>query len=321
MAEFQNWTVPYPVERAQQYVDSFVALDGPTNDKWFNYAIADPETDALIGDVGVQLEWDGRAALLGYNMSADYRRRGIARDAARWVIGHLIDELGVQRVHASLHPDNVPSMMVLEHLGFVYEGTARQAFWVGDTCTDDPQYGLLLNDWKTWNDRPRHAPDVVELVEVTPQIAPQVFALETHFSQRRFVSPMGKSAFDALVPDVDDDGGVILPWFRAVVADGVIVGFVMVAAATPTLPNPFLWRLLIDRVHQRRGIGTKVLKLLAAQYKADGHEKFLVSWKPGIGSPEPLYLGFGFVLTGEEEDGEVVGSLDLTRLGSRDGKH
>jgi RimJ/RimL family protein N-acetyltransferase len=313
-AQYQSWTVPYPRAKAQAVIEEYLSVGNPTDGKRFSFALADPETDALIGDVAVHLGSGGRSAEIGYTVAPGYRRRGIASGATAWVIGHLFDELGVQRIHASLHPENVPSMMVLEQLGFMYEGTARQSYWVGDICTDDPQFGLLRSDWVTWHQRTRDRPANVELVNVTPRNAAQVFSLETHFSQRRFVSPMGKSAADALVPDVDDDGGVIVPWFRAVVADGVIVGFVMVAAVTPTLKNPFLWRLLIDRVHQRRGIGTKVLELLASQYRAAGHEQLLVSWKPGIGSPEPLYLNYGFALTGEQDEGEVVGALDLSAL-------
>ena len=36
-----------------------------------------------------------------------------------------------------------------------------------------------------------------------------------------------------------------------------------------------------------------------------------VSWVPGIGSPEPMYLAAGFEPTGVVEHGEVEGRLDL----------
>jgi RimJ/RimL family protein N-acetyltransferase len=310
-AEFQSWALPYPTEKAQQSIAEFMALGGPTDDKWYSFVIADPMTDEMIGDVVVHLEWGGRAAMIGYNVAAPHRGRGIATGATYWLIQHLFDDLNVQRIHASLHPDNTASMMVLERLGFIYEGTARQAYWVEATCTDDPQFGLLRSDWDTWNARLRSAPARVELVEVTPANRDELFSLKTHRSQERFISPLGKSAADALVPDPDDNGGPLVPWLRAVVADGDTVGFVMMAEPTETNPYPFLWRLLIDRMHQRRGIGRQVLDLLADHYRAAGHDRLLVSWKPGKGSPEPMYLKYGFVLTGEEEDGEVFGAVTI----------
>jgi RimJ/RimL family protein N-acetyltransferase len=314
-AEFQSWALPYSREKAQQVLAEFIALGEPTDGSWFGLAIANPQTDTMIGDVSVLLESGGRAAMIGYNLAPSARGQGIAFGATSWVIEHLFVAVGVRRIHAALHPDNFASMILLERLGFIYEGTARQAFWVEDVCTDDPQFGLLRSDRDAWNARLRNAPVKVELVEVTAANRDEVFRLRTHRSQERFVAPLGKSAADALVPDADDNGEPLVPWFRAVIADGDIVGFVMVAAPTTTNPHPFLWRLLIDRMHQRRGVGRRVLELLVDHFHNEGHTTLLVSWKPGKGSPGPLYLGFGFVLTGEvdETDGEMVAALTIDR--------
>ena len=75
---------------------------------------------------------------------------------------------------------------------------------------------------------------------------------------------------------------------------------------------PYLWRLLIDRRHQRRGIGDRVLSLLVARLRAEGHESLLVSWHPGPGGPEPFYLARGFVPTGEVDEDEIVARLTFT---------
>jgi RimJ/RimL family protein N-acetyltransferase len=310
-AEYQSWMVPYPMEKAEQVVGDLAQLDGPTENEWFSYAIADPSTDELLGDVSIHLEWQGRSAELGFTLALEHRGQGIAAEASNRVIEHLFEDLGVQRVHAALHPDNVDSMLLLERLGFVYEGTARQAYWVGDVCSDDPKFGLLKSDWEAWNTRERATPTSVELIEVTPENRREVFSLATHRSQERFVSTMARSAADALVVDNDDHGGRVIPWFRAIQADGVIVGFVMLAEPTATEPEPYLWRLLIDRKHQRRGIGWRVLDRVAERYRAQGHTKMLVSWYPAKGGPEPMYLKYGFVPTGRVDDGELEGALTL----------
>ena len=96
---------------------------------------------------------------------------------------------------------------------------------------------------------------------------------------------------------------------RAVEADGELAGFVMVAEATEHHPVPYLWRLLIDRRHQRRGIGERVIALLVERLRADGHDGDARQVAPGPGGPEPFYLGRGFVRTGEVHDGEIEGRL------------
>ena len=93
------------------------------------------------------------------------------------------------------------------------------------------------------------------------------------------------------------DGVPVVPWMRAIEADGELAGFVMMAVRTAHHPEPYLWRLLIDRRHQRRGIGDRVLGLLVDELRRDGESAMLVSWQPGPGGPEPFYLGRGFVAT------------------------
>ena len=94
-------------------------------------------------------------------------------------------------------------------------------------------------------------------------------------------------------------------------ADGERVGFLMLAMVTDHHPEPYMWRLLIDRMHQRRGLGTRVLAVLCAQLREWGHTTLTTSWGQGPGSPEPFYLAHGFVPTGDIDDDEIVGRLRL----------
>ena len=86
----------------------------------------------------------------------------------------------------------------------------------------------------------------------------------------------------------------------------------MLAAVTEHHPEPYLWRLLIDRRHQRRGIGDRVLALLVDRLRAEGSSSLLVGWVPGPGGPAPFYLERGFVPTGEVDDGEIEARLAFT---------
>ncbi len=137
-----------------------------------------------------------------------------------------------------------------------------------------------------------------------------VLALRTHHSQQAFVAPMLQSFADALLPDIVD-GAPVVPWMRAIEADGETVGFVMLALTTPHQPEPYLWRLLIDRMHQRRGIASRALGLVADECRTMGDSTLLVSWAEGKGSPRPFYLAHGFVPTGRVVDGETEARRQL----------
>jgi GNAT superfamily N-acetyltransferase len=115
---------------------------------------------------------------------------------------------------------------------------------------------------------------------------------------------------DALFPEVVD-GAPVVPWMRAVVADEEIAGFVMLALRTDHHPEPYLWRLLIDRRHQRRGIGGRALDLVSEECLGMGASTLLTSWVEGKGSPRPFYLRHGFEPTGKIVDEETEARKQL----------
>jgi diamine N-acetyltransferase len=207
-----------------------------------------------------------------------------------------------------LDPANPASARVLERTGFLYEGRTRSSFWDKGVVSDDFIYGMIKADRDEWVARPRHRPDVVELIEVTTDNFEQVAELKTHESQKEFVAPMLWSFSDAHFPEVVD-GAPVVPWMRAVMADGVLVGFVMLALTTEHHPEPYLWRLLIDRMHQRRGIGHRIIELVTEECRGWGDSSLVTSWEEGLGSPRPFYEGIGFVPTGRIVDGETEARL------------
>ena len=61
-------------------------------------------------------------------------------------MGAVIDGLfaaGIHRVSATLDPENIPSAMLLERLGFRYEGRAIGAAFVRGEWADDDRYAML----------------------------------------------------------------------------------------------------------------------------------------------------------------------------------
>jgi len=81
---------------------------------------------------------------------------------------------------------------------------------------------------------------MAELVPLTAENRRAVGDLATHKSQERFVTPMAGSFRDALVPP-SRDGATVVPWYRAIEADGDIVGFVLASEMTDHHVNPLLW--------------------------------------------------------------------------------
>lgn len=302
VARWQNWTLPWPRAAAEELVADAMAMGGPLDGQWWMLTVVERGSDErasdelageIVGDLALHLSNGGRTAEIGYTFASYQWGRGYAAEAVAALVAWLFEQQGVSRVAGMLHPANRPSAMVLERTGFLFEGHTRLSFWLGDDNSDDLIYGLTRADWEAWRARPRHRPAEVRLVEITPDTAGAVAELRTHASQERFVSPVARSYGDVLFPLVED-GAPVVPWLRAIEADGELVGIVLLSEPTAHHPRPYLWRLLIDRRHQRRGVADQVLPLIEAQCRAWGATELELNWVRGRGTPEPFYLARGF---------------------------
>lgn len=150
----------------------------------------------------------------------------------------------------------------------------------------------------------------ITLREITDDNRDAVTRLRVAPDQTRFVASVEKSFTDAAeAPEAN-------PWFRAIYAGDEPVGFVMLSwdvTPAPGILGPwFLWRLLIDERHQRKGYGRATVERIVEIIRTEGATELLTSYVPGDGEPWPFYRAFGFEPTGEIEDDEIVLRLDLT---------
>ena len=151
----------------------------------------------------------------------------------------------------------------------------------------------------------------VRLEEISDENRAAVLALRVAPRQEQFVSSVPESLAEAA------EYPHARPWYRAVVADGTPVGFVMVSwnaePDPPEIIGPwFLWKLLIDERYQRRGYGAEVVRQIAELVQAEGAAELLTSYVPEPGGPARFYERLGFAPTGDVDgDGEVIMRLAL----------
>lgn len=143
----------------------------------------------------------------------------------------------------------------------------------------------------------------VSLREITAETVRAVCALEVALAQRSFVAPNAVSIAQASFEPK--------AWFRAVYADDTPVGFVMLELDEEA-GEYFLWRFMIAWEHQGKGYGRRALDLAVAHVRGlPGARELVSSYVPGEAGPRRFYVAYGFVETGEVEDGEHVIRLAL----------
>ena len=305
IAAMQDWDLPYSLERARVHLAKQVDRIDLVAGEWTTLAVE--VAGEVAGDVACHLDEHSAIAEIGYTLRRKFQGNGYAREAAGALVDHILATTLVHRVEASLDPDNVPSMRVLESLGMTFESSSRQNYYLRGRWDDDLRYAMLRADRAAWLTRPAQPPIAIELVEITPDDAHLWGRVVTHHSQERMVSPVTRSYRDALFPEVIN-GAPVVPWVRGILADGERVGFVMLAVATAHHPEPYLWRLLIDRMHQRRKIGSMVLQQLQDQLSAAGQRSLTVSFHEGPGGPRPFYERHGFVPADGISDDDETGA-------------
>lgn len=308
VARYQLWDLPYTLDQAREALADQDGVEGIFVGAGTQIAV---ELDGVvIGDVYVDVDETGGTSELGYTLGVEHQGHGYAREAAGAIVEVLFDKVGVGRVYGELAPENVASQRVLEAVGLECEGVTKKSFFWRGEWTDNMSYATTSEEYAAWRSRPTGPPATVELVVIDDSNQRRFGKLATHHSEERFVASVLLSYADALFPEIED-GGRVEPWFRGIVADGEPAGFVMTAEVTAHHPEPYLWRFLIDRRHQRRGIGRRALDILFDRLRADGHATVVTSWVDGPGSPRPFYERLGFVPTGEIDDGEVVARCRL----------
>ena len=307
VARFLDWEQPFTREAGLRLVEGAMGMDGPTAGEWWVGTLQ--REGRPVGDMAIHLSADSKVAEVGYMLARSEWGKGYATEAVERVVDYLFDDLRVGRVEAKVHPENTASARVLERCGFIYEGTTRASHWQGESSSDDAVFAMLPEDRSEWRERPRHQPNV-ELVEIGPDNYREVMNLRTHWTQKAFVAPVGRTIAAASYPEIVD-GRPVVPWLRAIKADDELVGVVLLALADDERGRTYLWRLLVDRLHQGRGIGRMVLDEVVRICRRRGDAALMTSWVPGRGSPDGFYLRYGFTPTGEMNDDEMEAVFEL----------
>lgn len=104
--------------------------------KWVQLGIADPETDELVGDIGVFLSGDELTGEVGFTLAPAAQGRGIATAAVRQALNVFFEVTCAEQVHGITDSRNLASVRVLERAGFRYQ-ERRDAVFRGEPCIEE----------------------------------------------------------------------------------------------------------------------------------------------------------------------------------------
>lgn len=99
----------------------------------------------IIGTVSFQnvLRSVYQSCQIGYKLDKEFWHRGYAYEAVLAAMYHVLKELKLHRVEALVLPDNLPSIRLLERLGFEPEGLRRSCVYLHSGWVDHLMYSYI----------------------------------------------------------------------------------------------------------------------------------------------------------------------------------
>lgn len=105
------------------------------------------ENGKLQGTVGFHhTDMVNEKAEIGYWLAPCARGRGVAARAVGLAVETAFQHTQVHRLEAKIHPQNVPSLKLIERLGFRFEGVERQGIKQGSHYLDSKVYSLIRGE-------------------------------------------------------------------------------------------------------------------------------------------------------------------------------
>lgn len=147
--QYQSF-IPESVEEVDHFIAHKVSAQINVPGTWIQLVVIEKEQGQLIGDIGVHFHaWDALQSEIGYTFDCLYHGKGYATEALKQIINALFGPLGKERVTASVHPRNLPSIKLMERLGFRKEAFLQKSYFIHDSWEDELIYAMMKVDWNT----------------------------------------------------------------------------------------------------------------------------------------------------------------------------
>ncbi len=137
--------------RAKTAEDIFLFVEKVNNNLANNdgilWGITIKDDPTLIGSIGFHyLMKENYRAEIGYVMHPSQHGKGIMQEAARAVLDHGFNIMGLHSVEAHINPENAASAKMLERIGFVREAYFKENYFWDGRFLDSVVYSLIKQD-------------------------------------------------------------------------------------------------------------------------------------------------------------------------------
>ena len=106
----------------------------------------------LIGEIRFKnIKWFNRKAELSIILTKEHQSSGFGKAAMQKIMEYAFEKMNLHRLEAEVIEFNKPSIKLVESLGFIKEGTLREAKYSDGKYWDIYRYGILKPEFNNNN--------------------------------------------------------------------------------------------------------------------------------------------------------------------------
>ena len=320
-------SVPEP-EETRAYIET--ALKQRAEGSRLAFAVIDATTGEVIGSTSYHdIVPAIKRVEIGWTWYGKSRQRSNVNTLCKLMLmQHAFETLGCAVVGWRASHMNFASQRAIERLGATRDGAIRHHAPLRDGgVRDTVMYSMLAAEWpaakakleerltKSGATEATLTRDAnITFAEITKDNVNTVVRMSPGAVGERMVATNGISIAQGTYSKN--------AWFRAVMANDMPVGFVMLfdptldldaaKAEDEALDSLYIWRFMIEFKHQGKGYGEQVMQLIIDRAKAMPAIKTVsLSYVLRDGNAKPFYERMGFRETGKVTDGEMEMVLKL----------
>lgn len=145
---YQGW-IPETPEDAVQFILEKVSPLLNVPGTWYQLALINPENQEMVGDIGIHFpESEPQQIELGCSLNHRYQGKGFAYEALVKIISTIFSELDKTRAIAVIDSRNVPSVRLIERLGFQKKAHIKDNRDRNGEPIDELVYAMKKEDWQ-----------------------------------------------------------------------------------------------------------------------------------------------------------------------------
>jgi RimJ/RimL family protein N-acetyltransferase len=147
VAKYQYWA-SCTSDEANEFVQAQAIQAANVPGEWLQIAVESKESGAHIGDIAFQA-WPSApdTVFFGASFSKKAQGKGFAAEALSQLFFYLFERLEKRRIVGVSDCRNVPSIRLLEKLGFRREGHFIENLYFKSEWVSEYQYALLKSEW------------------------------------------------------------------------------------------------------------------------------------------------------------------------------